>query len=253
MQMTHEFLLERIREKPLEHLGGYSPFLIGAYFMGYDFARRFHRHPEIPALLSQYQFLEWFRTKAYAGPQGYAAFCILLTNTEEKALELFFEFRKIALRDKIDEDSQRRQDSLSGDADPRTALPLTEMILSEPFRNRPAMYLGNHDWISQIWTTCNGYVWAERDFGVAKSRDALTFERFQEWTEKRYPFSEGRPWGKLFDFLGMGSSERALEEFYDVFELFLEGESPDAQTGRCREWIAGCVAEVEELQKKGKL
>lgn len=51
----------------------------------------------------------------------------------------------------------------------------------------------------------------------------------------------------------MGVKENAREQFYDHFELFLEGEPPDSKTKRCREWMEGVLADVKERQKKGEV
>lgn len=59
--------------------------------------------------------------------------------------------------------------------------------------------------------------------------------------------------GKRGLLLGMSVKENAREQFYDHFELFLEGSPPDAQTHRCKEWIAACLADVQERQSKGEL
>lgn len=99
MHITHELLFERIKQDPVKHLGGCSPSFIFPYFGGYEHARRFHGKPDVAGRLSLRQFGKWFCEKAYGGPQGFARYCILLTDTDETALELFYEFRKLALKD----------------------------------------------------------------------------------------------------------------------------------------------------------
>lgn len=112
MDVTWDALLSRIEANPVEHLGGYSPSLLYPYFAGYEHARRFHSLSEIIGDLSLYQFSRWFNDHAYAGPQGFASFCSLLTNTDDEALQLFFEFRRLARRDiKIVEQASREPEN----------------------------------------------------------------------------------------------------------------------------------------------
>ena len=46
---------------------------------------------------------------------------------------------------------------------------LIEFLLNTPIRERPAMYFGNHRWISSLWAMCNGFLWAEKDLGIESS------------------------------------------------------------------------------------
>lgn len=108
-------------------------------------------------------------------------------------------------------------------------------------------------WLRGMWAMWSGYVWAEKDIGIEDSEDAQNFHNFQMWLDERYPFAKVRNWGKVIEFLGMGVKENAREQFYDHFELFLEGSQPDAQTRRCKEWIAACLADVQEREAKGEL
>lgn len=254
MQITHEFLFERIRENPVEHLGGYSPKLIHPYFMGYGNALRFHERPQVSGRLGLSEFLDWFRDNCYGGREGYAAFCLLLTDSEEKALELLFEFREIRLKE-LDATTSFAGSGASGlsvvsDHEP---ISLTSLTLHETMRTKTALYFGNDSWLRGMWAMWSGYIWAEKDIGIENSQDSQNFYNFQYWLDSRYKFTTSPNWGKLMEFLGMGVKENAREQFYDDFELFLEGAPPDGQTKRMKEWIAACLADVKERQKKGEL
>lgn len=89
------------------------------------------------------------------------------------------------------------------------------------------MYFGN-DQITGLWAMCSGFLWAERDLGVMDSSDAVNLELFQLWLDERYPIGKEQPWDKLFYFLGLDSDSGALEQFYENFEIFLEGKDHDA-------------------------
>ncbi len=252
MQITHEFLFERIRENPVEHLGGYSPKLIHPYFVGYGDALRFHGRPQVSGRLGPREFLDWFRDNLYGGREGFAAFCHLLTDSEEKALELFFEFRALRLKELDATRSAAEASDLSDDSD-LERLSMTSLILSETMRTKTALYFGNDLWLRGMWAMWSGYIWAEKDIGIEDSQDSQNFYNFQYWLDRRYKFTTSPNWGKLMEFLGMGVNENAREQFYDHFELFLEGAPPDGQTKRVKEWIAACLADVKERQKKGEL
>lgn len=254
MELTHEFLFERIKDNPIEHLGGYSPKLLSAYFMGYEDARRFHGHSSIAGRLGLGQLYDWFRLNAYAGREGPAAFCQLLTDTEEKALDLFYAFRRLALetpeiKSVGDTSDASNQDNYAG----QDRLSLTSLTLHQTMRTKTAMYFGNEMWLRGMWAMWSGYIWAEEDIGIVDSKDAQNFREFQAWLDERYPFAKAPNWGKMMEFLGMGVNANALEQFYDHFELFLEGSPPEGQTKRMKEWIAACLADVEERQAKGEL
>ena len=247
MNTTYETIFERIEADPLIHLGGYSPTLIHAYFDGYDHSCYKHAHSNPGGRMRRRQFTDWFSNKIHSGPQDCARVCLLNTDTEEEALALFFEFRKMAFKEFTED-----QTDDSAREDPDASLSLTEVVLNEVMRTKPVLYFGNEDWLRGMWAYCSGYLWAENDFGI-DSEDRKTFTDFQKWLDKRYPFAEGRNWGKLFTFLGLGSNQQAHEQFYDVFALFLEGGDPDGPTKRCSNWIAACLEDLNERKAKGEL
>lgn len=249
MKITHEILFDRIQNDPITHLGGLSPELIDDYFFGYDLALSFHRRPPTIGRLSSFQMIRWFAENVYEGSQNVFGVCVLKTNSEEDALALYFEFRKLALKKFTDITPGR---PLFGNANAETTS-LLEMLKHEALRTRPAMYFANEHWLRSMWAFCNGYLWAEADMGIKNSKDRNTLNEFQAWLDKRYPFAEGANWGKLFTFLGLGSNKMALERFYDAFDSFLEGIASDAPTKACQGWIDACVADVLEKKKNGEL
>jgi hypothetical protein len=247
MKITWDNLLERIKDAPLEHLGGFSPRLVLAYFFGYDLALQFHGHQEIEGTFGLYEFNRWFISKAYAGPQGWASYCLLLTNTNEDALDLFFEFRRLAkASDWADED--RLQSS-----PPDHRLSFLELLHSDGLRERPAMYFGNTEWIRAIWAMWNGYVWAEQDIGVKDSVDAEAFRGFQDWLKQRFGFAQDSNFGKIFEFNALDINEKALQDFFDHLEIFLEGSAPDGRTKRFQSFLDDAVAAaLKEQQRKSE-
>ncbi len=90
------------------------------------------------------------------------------------------------------------------------------------------MYFGNHRQVSGLWVMCNGFLWAERDLGITDSSDEMTMELFQLWLDERYPIAKGQTWDKLFYFEALHSERWALEQFYENFEMFLQGKEADS-------------------------
>jgi len=248
MKITYETIFERIEHDALVHLGGCSPNLIGSYISGYEDGRHNYDIGYPGGRLTRRQFGDWFSKKVHSGPHGCASICLLNTDTEEEALQLFFEFRKMALKEFTNEQPEEPFEKSDGEA-----RSLKGIILHETMRTKTVMYFGNDDWLRSMWAYCSGYLWAEQDLGKIDSDDRKTFTEFQKWLDKRYPFAEGKNWGKLFTFLGLGSNQQAREEFYDVFELFLEGGEPDAQTKRITDWVQACLADLKERKAKGEL
>lgn len=243
MEITWDALLERIKSDPPKHLGGFSPQLLGSYFFGYEHGLAFHSRPQIDGELSLYQLNEWFIRHICPGPQNYASICLLQMDSEEEALELFFEFRKLAKKDiaKLPAGSWKLNvESLS----------VLGLIRSDAIQARPAMYFGSGAWTCHLWTMWNGYVEAEKDIGIENSRDATVFMEFSKWLDERYPFAEGKNWGKLFQFLALDVHATALENFYDHLELFLEGGAPQDHTKRFQAFLDEAVASVRKEQER---
>lgn len=249
MEITHDTLFDRIRENPIEHLGGFSPNFVSPYFMGYEFALSFHRLTLIRGGLSHRSFLQWFGDKITGAPKGFAAYCHLLTNSDEKALELFFAFRSQCLSDPSREDVSH--DAIDNEESAERPYSMTELALGV-MRKRPALYFGQ-SCVRSLWAAWSGWVWAERDHGISESVDERNFVGFQAWIDKKYGFASRPSWGKVIDYLGMGNNEAAYSTFYDHFETFHSGVGPDEPTLECKQWIDYVVANVMERQAKGEL
>lgn len=217
-----EWILERIRRSPKEHLGQVSVSKIGCYMMGYDTARNFWGLPDVHRGLSRDKRREWQESKFHLCRQGLESFCVLVSEDEQQAFELFFEFHDMALAD-CEADLEFKEDLEAAGFDPTTATKsrtLVAFILHEEVRKRPAMYFGSKK-VSLMWATCSGFLWAEKDLGIIDSSDSMNLELFQIWLDERYPMASGQPWDKLFYFQGLSSESTGLELFYENFEMFL--------------------------------
>ena len=231
MKIAWDSLLERIREKPLEHLGDYSPTLLSVYFSGYSQALAVHGKPEIEGAWGLYDLNRWFVSNAYAGPQGWASYCRLLTDTDEQALDLFFEFRRIAKASDRKEENPFPRPARGG------SITILELIQSEALRKMPAMYFGNGEWLPGLWAMWNGYIWAERDLSVTASRDSEVF-------------AQEANFGKVFQFLALNVQEKALENFFDHLELYIDGGAPNSHTRSFQSFLDEAVASATKHQAK---
>ncbi len=172
--------------------------------------------------------------------------CLLLTNGEREAFDLYFELYDGALeecKDKLTICNQEQRPINPDEIEKSSTL--ISFLLEAPLRERPAMYFGSHSWIGSLWAMCNGFLWAEKDMGIENSSDAVSMELFQLWLDDRYPIAKGTNWSKLFDFLALHSNSGALKEFYEHFEMFLEGDAPDALSKINREILANVQKQIE--------
>lgn len=238
MHPYYETLLYRIKEDPLEHLGRRSVSEIESYFIGYGVARSFWGLPEVPRRLRREQFLGWQESKVHLCNQSLQSFCLLQTEDERAAFDLFFMLYDAALeecRDSLNESPCIS--SLYNLNELKKSKTLVQFVSEPLIREKPAMYFGNHRWIQGFWAMCSGFLWAERDMGIENSSDAKTFESFQAWLNERYPIGKETTWDRLFDFLALNYQKGALNQFYEDFEMFLNGEAPDTPS----KWIQECV------------
>lgn len=243
MDVTWDNLLARIEEDPIRQLGGFSPVLLHSYFAGYEHARIFHSMEPIGGEVSFYQFNQWFMDNIYAGPQGYASYCELCTDSEEEALQLFFEFRKLA--------HENAEVLEKGSWEPLTSeISFLELLQLDAIRTRPAVYFGNRHWLTGLWAMWKGYIQAEVDAGIIETPEMNAFDAFEKWLWERYRFGEERNWGRLFEFLALGVNANALENFFDHFDLFLSGGSPKDHTVRFRAFLDEAVASAKKEQER---
>lgn len=244
----YESLLERIRISPLEHLGRRSVGEINPYIMGYDTARQFWGLPNVPRRLNIDAYRQWVESKVHLCNQDLQSFCRLLTQDEGSALDLFFTLYDAAL-DECKEELVDQTDLESKNFDPFTSAKsstLVEFVLDDSMKTMPALYFGNGRRLSRLWALCSGFLWAERDLGIVDSSDAINMEMFQLWLDERYPIAKGQNWDKLFYFYRLDYETGALEQFYEDFEMFLEGKKHDTNP----KWIDEAVKSVLEHSKK---
>lgn len=243
----YESLLERIRQSPKEHLGRISVSLIGNYIMGYNFARQFWGLSDVHCRLSWDKYREWQESKIHLCRQNLESFCLLLCEDEKQAFDLFFEFQDIVLKEcKADLVVKEDLEAKNFDHAKNTkSITLIEFILNENMKTKPALYLGNHRWVSGVWALCSGFLWSERDLGITDSLDAMNMELFQLWIDDRYPIAKGQTWDKIFYFNALDSEHRALEQFYEDFEMFLEGKNSDAPP----KWVELAIENIKKDQE----
>lgn len=241
----YEWLLERIRQSPKEHLGQISVSKIRSYTMGYDFARKFWGLSDVHKRLPWEKYRKWQESKVHLCRQNLESFCLLVCEDEKQAFDLYFEFQDLALEEckadlVVKEDLDAKTFNQATATKSRT---LVDFILDEEIiRKRPAMYFG-HNKLSGLWAMCNGFLWAEKDLGITDSSDAMNFELFQLWLDERYPIAKGQTWDKLFYFEGLGDN---LEPFYENLEMFLEGKKSDAPP----RWVETAIETILKNQKE---
>ena len=242
--IDYESLLERIRQSPYEHLGRQSVSEINPYIIGYDWARKCWGLSNVPRRLEIEQYRKWVNSKVHLCRHNLESFCLLITEDERQGFELFFELHNSALEEcksslifhedlpviKLNQSSAIKSGSL------------VEFILNESMKTKPALYFGNHRWVSGIWAVCSGFLWAERDLGITDSSDAMNMELFQLWIDDRYPIARGQTWDKFFYFDAINSERWALERFYENFEMFLEGKTSAAPP----KWVEQAIENIKK-------
>ena len=65
MEITWDDIFGRIEANPVEHLGGYSPHLLGPFFEGYEHALSYNAKGGIQGVHSFLHFKKWFLEHAY--------------------------------------------------------------------------------------------------------------------------------------------------------------------------------------------
>lgn len=247
MIIDYESVLYRIRENPIEHLGRRSVTEIHAYISGYTSARTFWQQTELHHRIPHERYREWLNNKVHLCRQSMSTFCLLLTEDEREAFDLFFELYNAALEECKDDliICNQEQKPINPDEITKTNT-LVNFLFEAPIREKSAMYFGNHRWVSSLWAMCNGFIWSEKDMSIENSSDAMNMELFQLWLDDRYPIAKGRTWDRLFYFNALHSESWALKEFYEHFEMFLEGDSPDALSKTNREILKNVKKQMEK-------
>ena len=100
----------------------------------------------------------------------------------------------------------------------------------EAIRKRPKMYFTRTpDLMACLVAFLNGVVEAEHVHSGVSPTAAL-LEKFQAWMNARCPWSLARPWDRILQFQNLWDPERSLTAFWTCFDLFRDGEPPDALT-----------------------
>jgi len=177
--IEYETLLYRIKENPFEHLGRCSVIEIYSYFVGYEFARQFWQQPELCHRISRERLKEWVNSKVHLCRQNMESFCLLVTEDDRQAFDLYFELYDAALKECKDDLIICNQEQTSiNHKEIKKSNTLIGFLFEAPIKERPAMYFGNHRWISSLWAMCNGFLWAEKDMEIKSSSDAINLELF---------------------------------------------------------------------------
>jgi len=119
-------------------------------------------------------------------------------------------------------------------------------ISDEQVRTRPGLHFGSVDHVGGLWALCSGYLWAERDAGVADSETRRFLEGFQSWVEARFPFSRGRPWNKTVDFLGLHQREQAWKLCQELIDMYREGKTSDSLSPTAEKMLNGLTKAILE-------
>jgi len=247
----YESVLYRIRENPIEHIGRRSVSEIQSYFVGYEIARNFWQQPELIRRISFERFREWLNSKVHLYRQNMTSLCLLLAEDERQAFDLYFELYDAALEEcKEDLTICNQIEMPINSYEIEKSKTLINFLFEAPIKEKPALYFGNHRWINGLWAMCSGFIWAEKDMGIENSSDAMNMELFQLWLDERYPIAKGITWDRLFDFQSLHYESGALKEFYENFEMFLEGDSPDATSKTIKEIVKNAQADIDK--KRGK-
>ena len=241
---------DRLRTDPLPHLGRRGVRLIIPYEFGYELGRKRLGWPLLPESLGRRGFQDWVEVRfGWTSHQGCrqnaASFAELLTADDAAAFDFYFELRAAAKADHV----RPTADGLEGatwraEGDAPTPATLVDWLIDDHFRTRASMYIGGRC-LDALWAMCSGYLWAERDAGIAESADARTMAGFQAWTEARFPFAAGRPWNKVFNFLCLNDPARAWAATLEAFDAHRAGDAPDAMSDTGKTVLAAITRAVQ--------
>jgi hypothetical protein len=104
--------------------------------------------------------------------------------------------------------------------------PFEELL--EGVCSRPRMYFSLNV-MGCLAAMIDGRILVEKDH-LKDSPTEARFIRFQEWVNRRHPWSLGRPWDKVLMLQNLKSEERAINHFRTYFQLFSSGEPADAMS-----------------------
>ncbi len=96
--------------------------------------------------------------------------------------------------------------------------------LLQRIKQRPGMYLGKSS-ITRLSMLLMGYSLARREVGLPITKQEKEFGGFQEWIQEKFKITSSHGWDSIILFYSADERE-AFENFFQLFEKFLNGESP---------------------------
>lgn len=126
--------------------------------------------------------------------------------------------------------------------------PFDAMKPGEGMRKRPGMYFGNEFSAAHLWSFLSGNRWRELDTGKTHGPVGTFMREFQQWFEARHPFGKDIPWHRTMLFLVMECPQQSWDEFFECYDLFSEGKSPDHPSRKVEEAVSHVL---ERLEKAG--
>ena len=96
-------------------------------------------------------------------------------------------------------------------------------ILQE-IKKRPGIFLGRSS-ITRLRSFLDGYIAAREDLGLPRTDQETEFNNFQDWIQKRYNITSSHGWDSIILFYSADERD-ALDNFFQLFEKFQNGESP---------------------------
>jgi hypothetical protein len=98
--------------------------------------------------------------------------------------------------------------------------PFFELLDTEKFRKRTAMYLGDKT-ISSLAAFLNGYYYATEVHNLEDNEDTVRFGDFHDWTARYFGWSESTAgWKNIILKECHGNEELALAKFFELYDIF---------------------------------
>jgi len=228
---TMDSILTRVQSNPITHLSCRSLNALEGYIIGYYQACDVWSVPQPVEEIDRDDLFRWLcsqieTTSEHAGRLNafnwlnIIPWAHFLSADDREAFDTYFELRAQAPRTAKPTVLVRET---SANPVPRETL----LDTLQRIRERPAMYFGNRFQPLQLWSFSCGFYWAEQDNEIKSSLSEPLFTSFPIWLATRYPFSQGVPWHRLFDALGLSSPLWAFDCFIEHLGLFLSGKPSD--------------------------
>jgi hypothetical protein len=96
--------------------------------------------------------------------------------------------------------------------------------LLQRIKQRPGMYLGRCS-ITRLRSLLDGYGMARMELGLPRTDQESKFDGFQEWIQKKYNITSSHGWDSIILFYSADEKD-ALNNFFELFEKFLNGQNP---------------------------